>query len=57
MMMEKLGELKSRVLKSVSYDSELVRRELSSGSLITGDARKDIEQIVDGLEKSVSFKK
>ena len=53
MMMEKLGELKSRVIGSVSYDSELVQRELSGGSLITGKPRKDIEQIVDGLEKSV----
>lgn len=57
MMMERLGELKSRVIGAVSYDSELVQRELSGGSLITGDARKDIEQIVDGLEKSVSCKK
>ena len=53
MMMEKLGELKSRVVGSVSYDPELVQRELSGGSLITGKPRKDIEQIVDGLEKSV----
>jgi len=53
MMMEKLGELKSRVIGSVSYDSELVQRELSGGSLITGKPHKDIKQIVDGLEKSV----
>jgi CO dehydrogenase maturation factor len=53
MMMEKLGELKSRVIGSVSYDPELVQRELAGGSLITGKPCKDIEQIVDGLEKSV----
>jgi len=39
------------------YDSELVKRELSGGSLITGKPHKDIEQIVDGLEKSVLGKK
>lgn len=53
MMMEKLGELKSRVLGSVSYDPELVQRELAGGSLITGKPREDIEQIVDRLEKFV----
>jgi len=53
MMMEKLGELKSRVVGSVSYDPELVQRELAGGSLITGKTREDIEQIVDRLEKFV----
>ena len=53
MMMEKLGELKSRVVGSVLYDPDLVQGELAGGSLITGNQRKDIEQIVDGLEKSV----
>jgi len=53
MMIEKLGELKSRVIGSVSYDSELVQRELAGGSLITGKTREDIEQIVDRLEKFV----
>jgi CO dehydrogenase maturation factor len=57
MMMEKLGALKSRVVGSVAYDSGLVERELSGGSLFTGDACEDIEQIVDGLEKFVSDKK
>jgi len=53
MMMDKLGELKSRVIGSVSYDSQLVQRELSGGSLITDQPHEDIEQIVDKLEKSV----
>lgn len=53
MMMKKLGELKNRVIGSVSYDPQLVQRELSGGSLVTGNPREDIEQIVDKLEKSV----
>jgi len=53
MMMEKLGELKSRVIGSVSYDPQLVQRELAGGSLITDKPHEDIEQIVDRLEKSV----
>ena len=53
MMMEKLGELKSRVLGSVSYDPQLVQRELAGGSLITDKPHEDIEKIVDKLEKSV----
>ncbi len=57
MMMEKLGELKSRVVGSVAYDSGLVERELSGGSLFTDDVREDIEKIVDGLERSVSNKR
>ena len=54
MMMEKLGELKSRVVGSVSYDSELVQRELAGGSLIIGNTHEDVEQIINGLEKFVS---
>lgn len=53
MMMEKLGELKSRVLGTISYDTQLVQRELAGGSLITGKVHKDIEQIIEKLEKSV----
>lgn len=55
-MMKKFGELKSRVLGSVSYDPQLVQRELAGGSLITGNVHKDIELIVERLEKSVSDK-
>jgi len=54
MMMEKLGELKSRVAGSVSYDPELVQRELAGGSLIIGNTHEDVEQIINGLEKFVS---
>lgn len=57
MMMEKLGALKSRVVGSVAYDSGLVERELSGGSLFTGNTHEDIEKIVDELERSVSDKK
>ena len=53
MMMDKLGELKSRVLGSISYDPQLVQRELIGESLITDKLDEDIEQIVDKLEKSV----
>ena len=55
-MMEKLGELKSRVVGSVSYDPELVQRELSGGSLTIGNINEDIEQILNRLEKLVSEK-
>jgi len=54
MMMEKLGELKSRVVGSISYDHELVQRELAGGSLIIGDTHEDVEQIINGLERFVS---
>lgn len=52
-MMKKLGELKNRVIGKVSYDPELVQRELSGGSLTIGNKYEDIEQIVKGLEKFV----
>ena len=57
LMMEKLGELKSRVIGSVSYDPELVQRELAGGSLIIGNRHEDIEQIIKGLEEFISDKK
>ncbi|MEA3544053.1 MAG: hypothetical protein U9R69_02410 [Thermodesulfobacteriota bacterium] len=53
MMMEKLGELKGKIIGSVPYDPELVQGELAGGSLITDKPGKDIKQIVAGLEKSV----
>ena len=52
-MMEKLGELKNRVIGKVSYDPELVQRELTGGSLTTDNPHKDIKQIIKGLEKFV----
>jgi CO dehydrogenase maturation factor len=57
MMRERLGELKGRVVGSVAYDSGLVERELSGGSLFTGNTHEDIEKIVDGLERSVRDKR
>lgn len=57
MMMEKLGELKSSVVGSVSYNPELVQRGLAGGSILTGNTDEDVEKIVDGLERSVSDKK
>ena len=54
MMMKKLGKLKSKVLGSVSYENQLVERELAGGSLIVDKAHADIEQIVDKLEKNLS---
>ena len=54
MIMEKLGELKSKVVGSISYDSELVKRELAGGSLITGNTHEEAEQLINGLEKLVS---
>ncbi|MEA3374292.1 MAG: adenylyl-sulfate kinase [Campylobacterota bacterium] len=57
MIMEKLGELKSRVVGSVSYDPELVQRELAGGSLITDNTHEDVEQIINALEKFASDKK
>ena len=55
-MMKKLGTLKSRVVGAVSYDHELVQRELAKGSLTIGNINKDIELILNGLEKLVSEK-
>lgn len=52
-MMEKLGDLKSRVLGSVPYDPKLVQRELSGGALLTGEGHEEIEQIIERLEKSL----
>ncbi|HEO98820.1 MAG: adenylyl-sulfate kinase [Campylobacterales bacterium] len=52
-MMEKLGYLRSRVLGSVSYDPELVHKELSGGSLLEGDAHEEIAKIIESLERSL----
>jgi len=56
-MMEKLGELQSRVVGSVSYDPELVQRELTGGSLTTDNPHIDIEHILNRLEKFITDKK
>jgi len=50
-MREKLGELQSKVIGSLSYDPQLVERELAGGSLISANTDKDVEQLINGLEK------
>ncbi len=54
LMMEKLGELKNKVIGSLSYDPELIQKELAGGALITGNTHEDAEQLINGLEKLLS---
>ena len=54
MMMNKLGELKCKVVGSVSFDPKLAKMELEGRQPINGGLHKDVEHIVRTLELFLS---
>ena len=50
-MMDKLGDLQSKVISSFAYDPQLVEKELAGGPLTAVNAGEDVERLINGLEK------
>ena len=56
MLVDKLMDLRDKVIGSISYDQELIKAGLSGNALGECRALEEIERIVERLEQVVSFK-
>jgi len=56
MLMDKLVNLRDKVIGSISYDQELIKAGLSGNALGECKALEEVERIVERLEQMVSFK-
>jgi CO dehydrogenase maturation factor len=56
MLMEKLMDLRNKVIGSISYDQELIKAGLSGNALGECKALEEVERIVKRLEQVVSFR-
>jgi CO dehydrogenase nickel-insertion accessory protein CooC1 len=55
MLMDKLLNLRNKVIGSISYDQELIKAGLSGNALSECKALEEVEHIVERLEQVVSF--
>ena len=55
LIMDKLLNLRDKVIGSISYDQELIKAGLSGHALGECKALEEIERIVERLEQVVSF--
>ena len=56
MLMDKLANLRDKVIGSISYDQELIKAGLSGNALGECKALEEVERIVERLEQMVSFR-
>ena len=56
MLMDKLVNLRDKVIGSISYDQELIKAGLSGNALGECKALEEVERIVERLEQVVSFR-
>ncbi len=56
MLMDKLANLRDKVIGSISYDQELIKAGLSGNALGECKALEEVERIVEQLEQVVSFR-
>ena len=55
MMMDKLVNLRDKVIGSISFDQELIKAGLSGNALGECNALEEVERIVERLEQMISF--
>jgi CO dehydrogenase nickel-insertion accessory protein CooC1 len=55
LLMDKLVNLRDKVIGSISYDQELIKAGLSGNTLGECKALEEVEHIVERLEQMVSF--
>jgi CO dehydrogenase maturation factor len=55
-LMDKLADLQSKVIGSISYDQELIKTGLSGNALAECEALEDVERIAAQLEQAVASK-
>jgi len=56
LLMDKLGNLRDKVIGSISYDQELIKAGLSGNALGECKALEEVERIVERLEQVVSLR-